>query len=381
MKNSDELKEFARNAGVLYVEDDPFVRKSTNEFLKTLFARIDLAEDGKEGLELYDPAVHALVITDIDMPGMNGIAMVKAIKERCPDQAIIVTSGYSEGEYLIPLINLSIDRFILKPIDIKFFAQILRDVLKRVTDARSAELLVLEREKNRTLLLERHRLSSIKEVLKNIAHHWRQPLNIISLIASNIALELDKKGSKESIKEETQLILSETQALSKIIDIFNKDLTQEHEIEAFPLIETVKSALFARGHRLEKYSITHTISIDKEYLIKGNRVSMRNILESILDNAIDAIEQAILAHEIERGIIEITLTHEGSRQKLSIRDNGCGIGEDGAKKAFDPYYTTKFKSRNTGLSLYLARFILLDIFGADIEIEPSKSGSVVQILF
>ncbi|WP_373034567.1 EAL domain-containing protein [Sulfurimonas sp.] len=114
-----KLKEYTKDMHLLYVEDDALIQKEMNEFLKRFFPVVDLAHDGKEGLELYKKGTYDLVISDINMPNMNGIEMTKAILEKTPNQSIIINSAYSESEYLLELINTGIEYYVLKPVDIK----------------------------------------------------------------------------------------------------------------------------------------------------------------------------------------------------------------------------------------------------------------------
>ncbi|MEA3384245.1 MAG: response regulator, partial [Campylobacterota bacterium] len=75
-----ELKELASKFSILYVEDESSLQKSVSTYLKKLFNSVDIAKDGEEGLELYKLNKYDLIITDINMPHMNGLEMSKQIK-------------------------------------------------------------------------------------------------------------------------------------------------------------------------------------------------------------------------------------------------------------------------------------------------------------
>ena len=121
---------------VLYVEDNSIVLKSTMYILEEFFDYIDTAEDGRVGLEKYEAFYkennynYDIVITDINMPQMNGIDMSKEIYNLNKEQNIIVISAHNESNYLIELINIGISNFILKPININHLQQ----VIFRVSD-------------------------------------------------------------------------------------------------------------------------------------------------------------------------------------------------------------------------------------------------------
>lgn len=112
-----KLRKMGENIKILYVEDDEVVSGQLEVFLKKVFKNIDLARDGLEGIELYEKEKYDIVITDIEMPRMNGIDMIKEIKEINDEQIIVVTSAYNDAKYLNELINCGIDKFVIKPFD------------------------------------------------------------------------------------------------------------------------------------------------------------------------------------------------------------------------------------------------------------------------
>jgi len=127
-----KLKEFGSIYRVLYVEDDEVIRTQTVNFLARFFNHIDVAEDGQMGLEKYKSSEYDIVVTDINMPHMNGIEMIEKIKELNEDQIILVTSAYNDAENLLNLINLHIMRFVLKPFDFKKFLVVLYKIVEEL---------------------------------------------------------------------------------------------------------------------------------------------------------------------------------------------------------------------------------------------------------
>jgi len=116
-----ELKERAQGIRVLYVEDDEELRENTARLLAAFFSDIDTASNGHEGLEKYNENCYDLIITDINMPVMNGVRMAAQIKAGNKKEIIIVISAHDEARYLLELINLGVDYFVLKPLDINQF--------------------------------------------------------------------------------------------------------------------------------------------------------------------------------------------------------------------------------------------------------------------
>lgn len=110
---------------VLYVEDEIDLRNLTSSVLKSFTKKQLIASNGKEGYELflkYEMEID-LIITDINMPLLDGLEMIKKIKETNTKIPIIVTSAFSNKEYLLEAINIGVDKYVLKPIDISNLIQ------------------------------------------------------------------------------------------------------------------------------------------------------------------------------------------------------------------------------------------------------------------
>ena len=117
-----------KNLTILCVEDNLGVKKRLVNTLKFYFKTVMEAIDGKEAYEIYKTSKLDAIITDIDMPNMDGIELAKKIRIEEKNIPIIILTAYSNEEYLLELINLKVDHFILKPIN----AQKLEVALKKV---------------------------------------------------------------------------------------------------------------------------------------------------------------------------------------------------------------------------------------------------------
>jgi len=117
MINLKELRDIAKKFKVLYVEDDKAVQKAMAEYLQQLFFEVKTADDGLEGLDLYKKSKFDIVITDLSMPKMNGIEMLKKIREQSSEQAILITTAHNEPNYMTEAIKIGVDGYIIKPFD------------------------------------------------------------------------------------------------------------------------------------------------------------------------------------------------------------------------------------------------------------------------
>ncbi|WP_455755910.1 response regulator transcription factor [Sulfurimonas sp.] len=123
MINSNEITTYTKKMSILFVEDHEELRADTTDILKNFFKTIDSCSNGKEALEKYieykneNSTTYDIVLSDIQMPIMDGIELTKSIYEINPSQTIIILSAHDETKYLLSLINLGIEQFIKKPID------------------------------------------------------------------------------------------------------------------------------------------------------------------------------------------------------------------------------------------------------------------------
>jgi len=144
MKHIDELMKLSQNLTVLYVEDDLLQRAEIAEILQDFFKVVMLAKDGQDGLEKFlsygeeNGSYPDLLITDISMPKLSGIEMSKKILEHNSEQVIIVFSAYSDANYLLELINMGIDSYLVKPMRSESFLQVLRRASKKVNYKKTA---------------------------------------------------------------------------------------------------------------------------------------------------------------------------------------------------------------------------------------------------
>jgi CheY-like chemotaxis protein len=101
---------------ILYVEDDDDTREGVSDSLKMRIRELDLAKDGREGLEAFKNKKYNIVITDIKMPVMNGLEMSREIKAIDKKTPIIITTAYNDTDLLIECIDVGVNQFVLKPI-------------------------------------------------------------------------------------------------------------------------------------------------------------------------------------------------------------------------------------------------------------------------
>ena len=104
-----------KNISILYVDDNDFIREEAIEYLSLLYTNVLEAKNGQEALEIYASSKPDIIITDIEMPIINGLQMVKAIRRDDKKIPIIIVTAFMDTEYLLEAIELRLVKYIIKP--------------------------------------------------------------------------------------------------------------------------------------------------------------------------------------------------------------------------------------------------------------------------
>lgn len=126
----DKVSAYVEDMSLLYVEDERDTRVEVVKVLEKLFKSVSVAKDGQEGLDLYLTKEFDIVISDIEMPNLDGIKMVEKIKNLNKEQVIAIFSGHNKHEYIVKLTKLGINTFVVKPFDLEDFFKAIYRVAK-----------------------------------------------------------------------------------------------------------------------------------------------------------------------------------------------------------------------------------------------------------
>ena len=139
MERLHDLIALAKGLRVLYVEDDDNLRLETSKIFERVFEMFDVASDGRKGLEAFKKSTYDLVITDLEMPYMNGIEMSRDMRLINKDISIVIVSAYSNSDYFIEAISMGVSHYILKPINMSDLIDTLYTAVKGIVDKRLAD--------------------------------------------------------------------------------------------------------------------------------------------------------------------------------------------------------------------------------------------------
>ena len=172
----NELKFFASSLNILIVEDDKELNESLKDLLETFFKAVDVSKDGLEALNKYKMNRYDIVLTDINMPKMNGIELAKEIRILNYEQCILVLSAYID-DFVIDLIDIGIQGLILKPFETNKFI---------MTLCRNCENILMKKEFKRSELI-------LKSKLSESTNTGNKKIGIEKLIEKKVDFDLSKK--------------------------------------------------------------------------------------------------------------------------------------------------------------------------------------------
>lgn len=130
---------FLKDLKVLFVEDEDIIRQRIVSSLNYIVSEVVPASNGKEALEKLNSFTPHLIITDLEMPNMNGIELIKNIREKNKDICIMVVTAYTSEKYLLELIDMHIEKYIVKPITLDKLIVALEDCKKALSKSNSVK--------------------------------------------------------------------------------------------------------------------------------------------------------------------------------------------------------------------------------------------------
>jgi signal transduction histidine kinase len=252
-----------------------------------------------------------------------------------------------------------------------------QDNLRRLNDTleqRVHQETTKNREKDH-LMIQQSRLAALGEMIGNIAHQWRQPLNTIGLLFTNIKDAYDFGDLDEQYLEEcTQNGMNLTQQMSATIDDFRNFFRPNREKVRFSLNKAIREALAVVEAGYGNDHIELVWQVGEDVSTEGFPSEYSQVLLNLLANARDAI----LGRQVAAGRVTIMLVRDGKIAILSVRDNGGGIPDEVLPKVFDPYFTTKEKG--TGIGLYMSKMIIENNMNGRIEARNNEGGAEFAVI-
>ena len=226
------------------------------------------------------------------------------------------------------------------------------------------------------MVIQQSKFVKSGEMIANITHQFRQPLNNISYILMNLKKRFENKNLDELyFDKKINQANEQIDFLSKTIDDFKEFYNETKKRENFSVKEAIENAFTILDADLKNHNIDLKIDFQtfEEIKIFGVKNELSQVIFSIVSNSIDVLKN------IKKPKIKIEVSSSSAEVKIDITDNGGGIKTKNLKKIFEPYFTTKIEG--TGIGLYLVKMIVEESFGGKILVENKKEGACFCLFF
>jgi len=226
------------------------------------------------------------------------------------------------------------------------------------------------------LLLHQSRLAAMGDMIGNIAHQWRQPLNMLGLLAQDL-LMTHKAGdfNTEYLEANIKKVLETIGHMSQTIDDFRYFFRPDREKTDFRILAMIEKTISLLEGSLKAEQITTTVVPAGDPVVNGYPNEFCQVLLNIIINARDAF----VTQKEPSPTITIEIGTEDGRSVVTITDNAGGIPEDTLNKIFEPYFTTKGPDKGTGIGLYMSKIIIEKNMGGTLSARNVGSGAQFRI--
>ena len=282
---------------------------------------------------------------------------------------------YKQGRKQIILFNTAVSIFVLILFFIFYFYIYYHKRLNIELEIR-VEDEIKKQKAQEEILIHQSRSAEIGEMINNIAHQWRQPLNNLSLTIQNIGFKyendvLTKEELNETIDKSKMIINS----MSNTIDTFRNFFEPTKNKNLFRVEHSIDNTLEILSSTLRFYNI----EVVKEIIDDVEIYDYENEFSQVLLNIITNARDALVSNKIEKPIIKVNVSKIENNVIVKIKDNANEINEEIIDRIFEPYFTTKGKGNGTGIGLYMSKLIIEKNMNGKLTVKNDNDGAVFII--
>jgi PAS domain S-box-containing protein len=241
-------------------------------------------------------------------------------------------------------------------------------------ESRVAERTAQLREKDR-LLLQQSRLAAMGEMINNIAHQWRQPLNVLGLNIQRLSLFYELGGfDKEFLDTSTRDAMQLIRHMSQTIDDFRNFFKPDKEKVEFNVNQAIRQTINLVADSFQHHQLAVFFECEGEAWVSGYPNEFSQAILNLLQNARDALVE----RKVTGGAATVATSLENGRTVITIEDNAGGIPEEIVGRVFEPYFSTK-GLQGTGIGLFMTKNIIETNMGGSITVRNTALGAAFRI--
>jgi len=362
---------------ILLVDDESDIREVLGMSLADLGYRVHEADNGSRALEIFKRVHPAIVLTDIKMPGMDGIELLKKVKLENPETEVIMITGHGDMDLAVKSLKHEATDFITKPINVTALEIALQRARERILTRQQLKAYTqnLERLIKEKTELQSH-LSSLGLMIGSISHGIKGLLTGLDggvyLVDSGF-----RKNDKGQIKEGWEIVTSTVARIRKMVmDILFCSKERKLNLERIDVRNFSEEIVKELEPKIRRQHLNFITSIESDPgVFEIDATYVHSALVNIIENAIDACNRDQAKNE---HVIEFSVKAKNDNIVLAISDNGVGMNEDTREIIFTPFFSSKGRE-GTGLGLFVANTIIQQHGGAIHVQSALGQGTVFQI--
>lgn len=375
---------------LLVVDDEPVIL----QILKAVFDeepwRLTLVGSGNDAKRIIDSERVDLLLTDKNLPDINGIELLKFAKQKEPLTEVIILTGYGSLETALSAIELDAFDYVLKPLNNVF------DIRKKVRQAFAKQDIALEnrrliaelRDKNTALeaaldetralqaeLIQSEKLAGIGTLAAGIAHEISSPLFGIMGLAEAIADEQDLALAQSYARDVVEYCRTVRDIVVELSS-YSRAASNEY-LTTVEFSRVIQDALRLVERSSDTTGVRFETNLEANLFLHARTNEIQQVFVNLIKNASEAVRDA----QPEGGFVRISAGRTGNHVWATVSDNGAGIDADKQKLIFDPFYTTKAPGKGTGLGLNIVYRIVTKYRGAIQVDSESGKGTTFELRF
>jgi two-component system, NtrC family, sensor kinase len=428
------------DARVLVVDDDAILRLQLLHLLGKFVTEVRVAEDGAKGLAQWRDWRPDVTVTDILMPEMDGLEMSRAIKAEDAEAQIIVVTADTADVNLKRALQLGVQRYITKPVDVLLLtdaidkclrdrelgeelrltrqvAELTSELKRQLTEKESAEaalqkekaeqqVLIGRLEEAHNQLLQSEKLASLGQLAAGVAHEINNPMGFVSSNLGSLRIYAERllalfdayDAILASLPDNSPERLKTAQARKQAdVEFLKEDLLSligesaagidrvrriVNDLKTFSHIDSAEWQFVNLNDCIDStLNLTAKEFANKAEVIKryGNIPEIECLPSEINQVLLNLLLNAVQAVD-QGGKVSVRTGSENGSVWLEVTDTGCGIPPENLKRIFDPFFTTKPVGTGTGLGLSITYGIVRKHNGhIDVQSEPGK-GTTFRIV-
>jgi FixJ family two-component response regulator len=348
------------NNKILLVDDEEGIRKVLKITLESLGYEVSLAPDGEAGLKSAIEKKPDIIITDIKMPGIDGIELLKRIKGFNPETEVIMITGHGDMDLAVKSLKHEAADFITKPIDINDLESAINKAQDRISISQNIktymddlESLVDEKEKK---LNESEKLVTIGQTIAGMSHAIK---NISGgLKGSSFVLEqgIDQEN-REYLKQGWEMMKGNIDKITKLsLDILNYAKTTKLIFKLENPNKPAREIAQLMKYRASEENIEFEVQLSssKKLTLMDND-AIHNCILNLVTNAFDSFPDT--TDSSQKKVVNLMVQNEDNHIVYTVKDNGDGINNSIKKLIFNDFITTKGMN-GTGFGLMTTKKII-----------------------